>query len=266
MAATKVRPLIVYKDYTHSLMIRLNTSSFLSQTETHFQRLRKDALAINVPEKAFLPTLLLQSLLIGRLKLKSPQRREQFSRVLHGLDYSKLIGPAPESAQLSSMVREHIDMAPSLSHVAPLRINMSGLTTNWPDRSVARHLALLAVDPTGRLHPFLRSLVDIFTTAGFPILAPNLEPRLDIVNSFSVYWGRPSSLVVEPNGKKRYKRHYRVPDFDARELLKKYENETWATDVHLERLSLRGVGATERNPDGVKVFKEQPEIDSVDLP
>ena len=255
------------KDFTHSLIIQLAKSSFLSQYEKSLQRFRNDALATNIPEKAFAPSEHYTNLLLGKFKLKSPKRREQFSKVLHGLDYSKLIRPAPESAQSSIVARENADTARSLSHVAPLRINVSGLATDKPNASNTTRLYLGAVDPTGRLDPFLRSLADTFTTAGFPIIRPQLELRFDVVNSYMVNWGKAKPLVVQPDGSRRYKNDFHpVPKFDARELLKKYENETWATDVHLERLSLRGIGATVRDPDGVKVFKEQYEIDSVALP
>ena len=267
MAARKARRiLIANKDYTHSLSIELARSSFFSQFETSFQHFRNDALARNIPEKAFKPSNIFAGLLVGRLKLESLQRREQFAEVLHSLDYSKLIGPAPESAQPSSIARGNIDTARSLSHVAPLRIYISGLTTDWPDPSSTRKLWLGAVDPTGRLHSFSRSLIDIFTMAGFPVLTPSLEPRMNIVNSYSVHWGKSKPFVVLPNGSRYYKADFRVSAFDARDLLKKYENEIWAKDVRLERLGLWGVGATERNPDGEKVFKDQPEVDSVALP
>ena len=266
MAARKTRLLVANTDYTHSLTIMLAKSSFLPQFETSLQRLRKDALATNIPEKAFKGSELSTDLQLGKLKLKSPQRREQFSKFLHGLDYSKLIGPAPESAQLSSVARENTDTARSLSHVAPLRINVSGLMTDWPDPSQIRILYGQAVDPTGRLHSFMCSLIPIFIAAGFPIIRPALKPIFDIVSSYSINYGKSNPFIVQPNGTRRYKRDYRIPNLDARELLKKYENETWATDVHLERLSLRGIGITERDPDGVRVFKELPEIDSVALP
>ena len=267
MAATKARRmLIANKDCTHSLTIELARSSFFSQFETSFQRFRNDTLARNIPEKAFKPSDIFTSLLLGRLKLESLQRREQFAEVLHSLDYSKLIGPAPESAQSSSIARENIDTARSLSHVAPLRINISGLTTDFPDPSVTRKLWVGAVDPTGRLHPFLRSLIAVFTMAGFPILKPFVETRMIIVNLYVVIWDKPCPFVVLPNGRRYYKRDSPLPRFDARDLLKKYENEIWAKDVRLERLGLRGVGATERNPDGKKVFKDAPEVDSVALP
>ena len=269
MAATNVRRhLAANKDYTHTLLIKLAESSFLPQFETVFQRFRRDVLAKNIPEKAFKPPLppLHANLLLGRLNLKSPRRREQFSKVLHGLDHDKLIGPAPESAQLSSVARKNVDTARSLSYVAPLRIKLSGLTTDRPDASSTRVIYLLPIDPTGRLQPYLRSLIDIFTAAGFPILRPNPHPEVRFVDTYAVNWLRSGHQIVQPDGRRRYKRDFRVPAFDARELLKKYENETWATDVCLERLSLKGVGASERNPDGEMVLKETPEIDSVILP
>ena len=266
MAAKKVRQLIPHKDFTHSLQFDLAESSVLPQMEASLQRFRRDALATNIPEKAFNPQVLLRSLLIGRLKLNPPQRREEFSKFLHSLEYSKLIGPAAETAQLSSEARERIDMARSLSHVAPLRINMSGLASRRQDPSSIKTLSVWAVDPTGRLRPFFRSLIEVFEAAGFPILKPHWEPQMEIVSISNISWGEPSPFVVQPNGKKFYQKNFRYPTFDARELLKKYENEIWATDIPVERLSLRGVGASEKDPDGERVFKEKPEVDSVALP
>ena len=269
MAATKFRPLIVHKNFTHYLEIKLAKSSFPPQFETSLRRFQNDALATNIPEKALRSSDILASLFIGRLKLKSPQRREQFSKLLHRLDYSKLIGPVPESAQSPSVLvaRENMDPAHSVSHVAPLRIDMSGLTTKWPDPSSIRRLYIGTVDRTGRLHTFLRSLIDVFTTAGFPILTPNTAPSLMVFDSYVTSFRTPSISVTLPDGRTRLRNKYRVPAFDVRELLKKYENEIWATDLHLEKLRLQRVGATKRNPDGKKVLdKEQPEIDSVALP
>ena len=265
------------KDFTHFLQFDLAESSVLPQMEASLQRFRRDPLATDIPEKAFRPQVLLRSLFIGRLKLNQPQRREEFSKFLHSLEYNKLIGPAGETAQLSSEAREHIDMARSLSHVVPLRINMSGLTSQWRDQmsgltsqwrdpSTTRKLSVWAVDPTGRLRPFFRSLIEVFEAAGFPILKPHWEPLMEIVSIYNMSWGEPSPLVVQPNGKKYYRKTFRYPTFDSRELLKKYENEIWATDIPVERLSLREVGASEKDPDGERVFKEKPEVDSVALP
>ena len=256
--------MLVHKDYTHSLTIEL-AKSFSSQFETSFQRFRNDPLTRNIPEKAFKQLELGTNLLLGSLKLKSPQSREQFAKVLHSLDWSRLIGPAPASVQ-SSVAREIIDTARSPSHVAPLRIDNSGLITNSPDPSLTKSLYIGSVDPTGRLHAFWRSLIDVFAMAGFPILKLNPEPRMNIVNMYHVLHHKSNPLVILPNGSRRYKSDCSIPKFDARELLKKYANETWATDVRLERLSLRAVGATERDPDGVKVFKEKAVVDSVALP
>ena len=253
--------MVVHKDYTHTLTIEL-AKSFSSQFETSFQRFRNDSLARNIPEKAFKPLVLCTDLLLGKLNLKSPQYREQFAKVLHSLDCSKLI---PASAQSSSVAREIIDTAQSPSYVAPLRIDNSGLITNSLDPSLTRLLYIGSVDPTGRLHTFWRSLIGVFAMAGFPILGADPEPRINIVNMYHVHWGT-SKLTVLPNGSKRYKRIRPIRAFDARELLKKYANETWATDVRLERLSLRAVGSTERDPDGVMVFKDKAVVDSVALP
>lgn len=82
-----------------------------------------------------------------------------------------------------------------------------------------------------------------------------------------VNWHKPNDYVILPNGGKKYlKRPHSVPKFDAREMIKMYENEVWARDVHLERLSLLGLGSTEKLLDGSVAFRQPPEIDSVALP
>ena len=182
---------------------------------------------------------------------------------LHSIDYRKLLSPAPESAQSSFAATEQVDTARSRSHVAPLRINFSGLHTAARDPSNALELSLLAIDPTDRLQSFWRSLIDRFTLAGFPIINPFPNPKWHFVSSHIVHLGKSSPFILLPNGKTRYKNP--LPKFDARELLKKYENTIWAKDVPLERLSLLGIGFTEKNPDGETVMKQQPEIDSVAL-
>ena len=253
MAAIKAPRLAPFRDYTHTLAINLhNPSSFVTQLETSLQPLRKDAFALKIPEKAIYP-LEFVNLYLGKLKLDTPQRHGNFSKFLHGLDYPKLLGPAPESAQPSSVATKHLDTARSSSHVAPLRINFSGLATTAPDPSKAFDLLLLAVDPTGRLQPFTRSLIECFAEAGFPMLKPPPQLRWQIISSTVFNWEKPRTMVG-------------IPKFDVRELLKVYENVIWAKDVPLDRLSLHTIGATKKNPDGKKVFGQQPEIDSVALP
>ena len=143
---------------------------------------------------------------------------------------------------------------------------MSGLTPKCPYPSNTRKLGVWPVDPTGRLRPFLRSLIEVFAAAGFPILKRYPDPTMEIASIYSMDWSGPNPFVVNPNGNRFYYRERRRPTFDAKELLNKYENEIWATDVPVERLSLQGVGASEKNPDGEKVFKGQPAVDSVALP
>lgn len=199
MPATKVRHLVPHKDYTHSLAIQLHSSSLVPQLESSLQRFRKDACAAEIPERAFKPPEL-ANLLLGRLYLKAPQRREDFSKFLHSIDYRKLLRPAPESAQSSFAATEQVDTAHSRFHVAPLRINFSGIDTIGPNPSIARGLALSAVDPTGRLQSFWRTLIDYFTLAGFPILKPPPNPSWAFVSSFAVNWRRPIPSLLYQTG------------------------------------------------------------------
>ena len=122
------------------------------------------------------------------------------------------------------------------------------------------------MDHTHRLHHFWYSLIASFSAAGFPLLAPPKELHFSLVNMVMIKWDKPCPYAVLPNGKRKKLGKVRVPGFDARELIKMYENEVWAKDVHLERLSLLGLRMTERLSDGEKVLKQPPEIDSVALP
>lgn len=263
MAAKKVSFLRPYKDYTHTLTIKLHSSSLLPQLETSFQRFRKDALAAGIPERAFLPPEF-AGMHLGKLLLETPRRRDDFSKFLHSIDYRKLFR-APESARSSFAATEEANTAHSRSHVAPLRINYTGLSTTARDPSKALDLYLLTIDPTGRLQPFLSSLIDCFMVAGFPILKPVPKQDWRFVSSAITERGRSNPFVVKPMGRRFYVNDRRLPRFDTRELLKKYESTIWAKDIRLERLSLLQIGATEKNPDGETVMKPQPEIDSVAL-
>lgn len=263
MAATKVRRLIPNKDYTHSLIIKLQSSSLVPQLESSIRRFRKDAFAAEIPERAFIP-LELANLSLGKMYLEGPQRREDFSKFLHSIEYRELLSPAPESAQSSFAATEQVDTARSRSHVAPLRINFSGLHTAAHDPSKAMELSLLAIDPTDRLQSFWRSLIDRFTLAGFPIVRPSPNSKWRCVSSVIANRSKSNPSIVLPNGERRHKNP--LPKFDARELLKKYENTIWAKDVPLERLSLvAGIGFKGKNSDGETVWKQPAEIDSVAL-
>ncbi len=261
MAAMKLIKPRPYKDFTHSLVIKLGGPSFLSQFQASLQRFEKDVFAKIPPRAIFAPEHC--DLYLGKLKLK---HLDSFSKFLHGLDYHRLLERATENAQSSPVVTKALDEAPSLSHVASLRIDLSGLATRSVDPTNATKLQLLPIDHTHRLHHFWSSLIDSFSAAGFPLLRALQEPHLNFVSTMMINWHKPSPYAILPNGKKRYFREGRVPRFDARELIKMYENEVWAKDVHLQRLSLLGIGSTERLADGNRVFKQPPEIDSVALP
>ena len=169
MTATKVRRLMPYKDFTHSLLITLGGSSYLSQLQTSLQRFQKQA-STKIPERAFWPPDHCH-LYLGRLDLRTAQRAAAFSKVLHSLDYRKLLELALEhSAPSSSVVTNQNDTARSVPHVTPLRVDISGLTTKSPNPSHACDLHMLPIDPTDRLHRFRSSLENSFSAAGFPII------------------------------------------------------------------------------------------------
>lgn len=134
---------------------------------------------------------------------------------------------------------------------------LTGLATGAVDPSNALHLYFLSNDPTSRLHHFWTSLIDSFSVAGFPVLRPQ-EPRVKIVDSIMVHWSK--------SGAYKKANDLRPPVFDARGLIETYEHTVWAKDVHLQRLSLFGVGISGRLPNGGRVYKEPPEIHSVALP
>lgn len=117
-------------------------------------------------------------------------------------------------------------------------------------------------DPTDRLDRFWHSVRESFSAAGFPLL-DQPTPHAHIVSTLMAGWG-PQGYILLPNGARKYRKpRFRLPRFDARDLIKAYENEIWAKDVHLQRLCVCELGSTENLPDGGKVFKLPPEIDSV---
>lgn len=203
---------------------------------------------------------------IGQVHLNTAGRLQGFLELMHRLNYSKLLGPAPEIAQSSIIAVKQSDTARSVAHIAPLRINVSGLTTRSIHPSRANHLELSLVDSTCRLRPFLQSLRGCFSAAGFPLLNISEEALVKVIHAKKMLWHSPALRTVLPNGECRYYRRYTLSQFDVRELLKMYENTIWAKDVPLERMSLEGIGMTGRNSEGVEAFKPFPEVDSVALP
>ena len=251
MTIRQIRQLRPHKDFTHHLSIRLMSDpSFLPQFKTSLQRFRNDALG-KIPERAFFPPESAR-LYFGRLNLETRTSFAGFSKFLHGLDYRKLLGEAAQSSSIAA------DRGNTVNHVTPLKVDISGLATKQADLSNVVDLHLVPIDPTSRLHHFWTSLIHSFSAAGFPIIRPQ-EPTVQFAHSVMVHWDKSKAT--------RKTHNLAVPRFDARELIEKYEHSIWAKDVHLQRLSVLGVGISEWLPNGGgRVFKQPPEIDSVVLP
>lgn len=278
MAAMKARNLSAGRDFTHSLSITLGGPSFVSQFQTSLQRFQEDA-SETVPEKAYYPPELWTKVYLGKLHLgtRNRPRISELSTVLQDLNYRRLLGgPAVErsayyssSSSSSSLSASDIKQAyaahSSVSHVAPLKFDLSGIKTTSIDPSKALTLHLLPSDPTGRWRRFCQAVAHYLAAAGFP-LVDGREPSIRFVNSLFVHWNQPQGSILLKNGATKYKKpRFNQSAFDARRLIKEYENKIWVKDVELERLCVYEMNATKKLPDGSRVLSEPQEVAGINF-
>ena len=254
MATTKARKLVPFRDYTHTLGIALGGPSFRRQLQTSLERFENTS---NMPLE------LASRLYLGKIYLSPKKKEKEFPKVLHGLDYRKLLGPTREIAQSPPVAtNQNATAQPLVPCVTPLRIDLKGLMTLQYDSWETRPLLAIPIDPTDRLDRFWQSVKEVFCAAGFPVLEGEI-PRTHAVANL----GEPQDYVNLFNGlENSHEPEFRVPVFDARGKINACENEILATDVHLQRLCVYELDGPSW-PRGYNSFFQIPdEIDSVALP
>ena len=63
-----------------------------------------------------------------------------------------------------------------------------------------------------------------------------------------------------------YSKRPMAPKFDARDLIRRWKDYEWATDIQLEKIGVYALGSKEKLPGGGYRLKQMTEIDSIALP
>ena len=128
--------------------------------------------------------------------------------------------------------------------------------------SQTRTLTALAIDRTQRLQHFQHILLDSLFKADF--LANAFFSTTLIVDAAMPVWGHKCTFDL----KTRRWAHPRRPKahFDASDLVPKWKDHDWATNVQLQKVGIYALGCKKRLPHGESQQKQLTEVASVALP
>ena len=250
MSGAKVRKLVAFRDFTHTLSIPLAASASMSQLDNSFMRFQNDTSLIIPPAAILNPRF--YNLLVARLNLPTPRHVDKFSTILRRYDMRKALNAAPtvsrppSSLEAKSSSKASIVEKSSLhAGFLPLRIKLFGLSAGMEGNPAsAVMLRAKPIDPTNRLPHFLLSLRSFLATTGF--MADPGNDHITIVNTLYVQW-----WVRNRKGPRK------VPKIDARDLINKYRAYEWGTDIPLEEIRLEKLGSMAKCSDGSAVRKER---------
>ena len=278
MSVAKVRRLRPFKDYTHTLSIPLNASASISQLHNSFLRFQNDA-SLTVPSAAICnPDF--YNIYIARLKLPTSRHVDDFSAILRKHDMREVLKAAAIALSLSSSLESGTTSRTSIveednlhAGVLPLRINILGLGAG--DRgnpASAGKLVAKPIDPTNRLPLFLLCLRNFIAGTGF-LVNPGNENlwRQDegdsviIVNMVSLKWFNLKGHFNKELGVQKEKGG-KVPQFDARDLIDRYQLYKWGVDIPLEKMCLEKVGFMGKREDGTAVERGKTVVETFRLP
>lgn len=270
MSAKTAPKLVPYRDFTHYLSVPIVIRSPNPQLHASFARFERETAAI-VPKGSVLsPDLALFNL--GRLKLKSKQRIDACSKHLHGLDMHEMLRDAAVNAVGGLPNFTNLPYRDEASHaygvattidLSPLKVDVSGLFSMGFDPSQTMNLSASVIDRTHRLPHFQHLLLHSLFKAKF--LADAFHPKVHVVNTFlPSVWLR-KCTYNRRNGRWRALTA-RPPVIDARDLIQRWKDYDWATDVQLEKLSIHPLGSREKLPGGGARETQVTEVDSIILP
>ena len=243
------------KKYTHSLSIPIVTSTSRSQLHASFALFEQKTAGI-IPKGSVLnPDSTMIHL--GKFNLQSTERIDACRRHLHSIDMHQMLCLAAANAQptLNDLPDQDHHRYSRGRDFSPLKVDLIGLVS--PNRaSRFRALHASAIDQTHRLHHFQSVILDSLSKAGF--LAKGLPFRVKVVDTvMSSGWTR----APETGGRRRL-----PPLFDARAIIDKWKDYSWATSIQLEKVCVYPLSARDLDPDGEVREKQLLEIDSIALP
>ncbi len=195
-----------------------------------------------------------------------------FDTFMRNLPFRKLLQPAAGEAvrscdQASTRDAGAVDR---LSGIQVLKIDLCGLRPHrFPRSSLPtnmRHLVIESTDHTKRLAPFLHTIQEYLTNAGYFNSSPENEKNyIEIVNAALEYYGQKGRTFNKVTGRRTYPIQLSDAGFDARGLIETCRDRVWAKDVVLEKLCVMK-GFTRSRPDGGRAFKEPKIVCSFPLP
>ena len=271
---------------THFLCLPLVSASSRTQLQSSLARFAADVSQPGangepkVPSRAVRPVGALH-LTIGMMSLQTPERIEQACTFLKELDVRGLLrtaaaeppngtpksastAPRPESPStspnqpLASLLPQ--DLSPALvpMDAEPLVIALTSLS---PMQSLTSTSSLYASPlPLHPILPFAQRLHDAFLAGGFLLPPPgnrSLKLHATLVNTIYVKktaggksrWGKGSAKI------------------DAREVIKRWGETTWAEDVRMEKVAICKMGAKKvMDAEGKIVDEVYQEVASMELP
>lgn len=269
---------------THFLCFPLVTSASRPQLQSSLARFAADVSkpAPNeepkIPPRAIRPVGALH-LTIGVMSLQTPERIEQACTFLKSLDIWGLLraaatkdshnalisdSAAPQPDKSSTSPNQSLafllpkDLPPELAEIEPLVVALTNLSPMQSPTSTSSLFA--SPSPLHPMLPFAQRLHDAFLSAGLLLAPPNkrsLKLHATLANTIYVKkseagknrWGKGSGKI------------------DAREVIERWGETTWAEDVRVEKVAICEMGAKKVLDDDGKVVDEvYKEVASVDLP
>lgn len=235
-----------------------------------------------VPSRAIRPVGALH-LTIGVMSLQTPERIDQAYTFLKGLDIKGLLRTAvadhPPDAPKSDRTTSQLGTAFASSSSSPNQPLASLLPVDLPSAPMEAEPLIVALTnlspmqspmstsslyasptPLHPILPFAQRLHDAFLAAGFLLPPPSnrsLKLHATLVNTIYVKqsaggksrWGKGSAKI------------------DAREVLEKWGETTWAEGVKLEKVAICEMGAKKvKNEEGKVVDEVYQEVASLELP
>jgi len=168
--------------------------------------------------------------------------------LLHRFDLRQLLecqplqehAKSPTSLSLSTAASGQLDSDYG-QQMKALKLTLRGLRTSH-NKDLAKTPALYGIldDPSNRLPSFFRKVKEHFDQGGvgYPPSHSTSLARLGLETSSildTCYSGRYQWKLTKKGLRKSVRER---PTFDARDLMKKYQDTVWAEDIQIERMSL----------------------------
>lgn len=239
---------------THFLCIPLVTPHSRPQLQGALSKFREDVTSDRtpenpdgIPERAIRPIGTLH-LTLGVMSLLSQEKVDNAVKLLRSLNLKELLAD-----QIPGSMGKEKDGDVTVSHKSKeLKVTLRGLTSmHTPAKTSILYSE--PVDEDHRLQSFCQKLKDAFTEA--ELLVPDTRPLLlhaTIVNTIYV----PGVKGRGGHGKNRAKL-----TIDARDILAKYEEYEWMSDVKVEKVAICQMGA-KKLEDGNEEYAVECELDT----